>query len=245
MVAALDHSEVVAAELSRKEGETAEQKNARINAWIASRVPDISFLIDQTLGNDLHDVGLTADPFQIGIAGHSFGGWTALAVPDIEQRIRSVVALAPGGSSQRKPGIIPGTLNFKWGRNVPTIYLVAENDASLPLSGMYELFERTPSSKQMFVLRRADHMHFMDHTEQMHEMVRKFPWGGELEWLPKDMLPIDQLCSGDQSHLFLRGLALAHLDATLKQKVEAKQFLLSDIDAELASKDIQGFVYRS
>jgi predicted dienelactone hydrolase len=46
VVAALDHSEVVAPELARKEGETAEQKASRWEAVIASRVPDARFLID-------------------------------------------------------------------------------------------------------------------------------------------------------------------------------------------------------
>lgn len=47
VVAALDHSEVIAPELRRREGETDEQKTARVAAWIANRVPDIRFLLDQ------------------------------------------------------------------------------------------------------------------------------------------------------------------------------------------------------
>src|SRR5436309_3055913 len=43
VVAALDHSEVVAPELARKQDETPEQRAARIDGWIASRVPDIRF----------------------------------------------------------------------------------------------------------------------------------------------------------------------------------------------------------
>src|SRR5262249_6295568 len=49
VVAALDHSEVVAAELARKDGETDAQKTARVEAWIANRVPDICFLLDHLL----------------------------------------------------------------------------------------------------------------------------------------------------------------------------------------------------
>src|SRR5215475_4965988 len=48
-VAALDHSETVAPELARREGETAEQKAVRWEAVIASRVPDACFLIDCVL----------------------------------------------------------------------------------------------------------------------------------------------------------------------------------------------------
>jgi len=143
--------------------------------------------------------------------GHSFGGWTALAAPAVEWRISAVVALAPGGSSQPKPGIIPVKLTFTWGRDVPTLYLVAENDTSLPLAGMYELFERTPATKQMVILRRADHLHFMDNVEEVHETVRAMTFPGELAWILKEMRPIAELCSGEQAHLFVRGLTLCHM----------------------------------
>ena len=79
------------------------------------------------------------------------------------------MALAPGGSSHPKPGIIPLKLTFGWGREVPALYLVAENDVPLPLEGMYDIFERTPAAKQMVILRRADHYHFLDNVEEVHE----------------------------------------------------------------------------
>ena len=120
-------NQVVAEELARKDGETDEQKTARVDAWIANRVPDIRFLLDHLLNDTAWDSEAELDPARIGIVGHSFGGWTALAATEVERRIRAVVALAPGGSSQPKPGIIPGKLTFNWGRNVPTMYLVAEN----------------------------------------------------------------------------------------------------------------------
>jgi pimeloyl-ACP methyl ester carboxylesterase len=246
IVAALDHSEIVAAELARNANETTDQKSARWQALIASRVPDVFFLLNHLLGSaspfgdELSKVEVTVDQNQIGIVGHSFGGWTALAVTEVEQRIRAVVALAPGGSSQPRPGILPVKLKFNWGREVPALYLVAENDVSLPLAGMYELFERTPAPKQMFILRRADHMHFMDEVEAMHEAVRTMPWSGELAWMPKEMLPIAELSSGEQAHLFVRGLTLCHFDSALKQEEKAQQFLLGDVERELASRGVGG-----
>ncbi len=44
------------------------------------------------------------DPDRVGIVGHSFGGWTALAAPEVEPRIRAVVALGPGGKFQAEAG---------------------------------------------------------------------------------------------------------------------------------------------
>jgi predicted dienelactone hydrolase len=227
VVAAMDHSESVAPELAPREGETVEQKNARWDAVIAGRVPDIRVLLDH----------LHAE--QAGIVGHSFGGWTALAAPEVEPRIAAVVALAPGGSSQPKPGILPVTLTFAWGREVPTLVLAAENDASIPLAGVREVFERTPSPKQMVVLRRADHLHFMDNVEELHESVRNMTLSGDLSWLPKAMLPMSELCSGEQAHLFTRGLTLCHFDAVLKRREEARRFLAGDIEGELAARAVE------
>lgn len=246
IVAAPDHSEVLAPELTRQANETPEQKSARWQALIGSRVPDILFLLKHLLGSaspfneQVSTLDAKVDPNQIGIVGHSFGGWTALAATEFEPRICAVVALAPGGSSQPRPGILPVKLTFNWGRDVPTLYLVAENDVSLPLAGMYDIFARAPATKQMFILSRADHMHFMDNVEEMHEAVRTTPWTGELAWMSKEMLPIAELSSGEQAHLFVRGLTLAHFDAVLRREEKARQFLQGDVEAELARLNVGG-----
>jgi dienelactone hydrolase len=244
VVAALDHSETVAGELARKAGETSEQKAARVEAVIASRVPDIRFLLNHLLNSAARELEIDFDPTQIGIVGHSFGGWTALTVPDVERRIRAVVALAPGGSSQPKPGILPVKLAFAWSRDIPTLYLVAENDVPLPLEGMYEIFERSPATKQMIILRRADHLHFMDNVEEIHEATRKMQWPEEVAWIQKEMQPIAELCSGEQAHTFVRGLTLAHMDAVLKRHQAAERLLAGDIEAELAMRGVEVILHK-
>jgi predicted dienelactone hydrolase len=242
LVAALDHSEMIAPDLARRDGETAGQKEARWKALMESRISDVRFLLDRLIERAAGDAAPALDANRVGIAGHSLGGWTALASVDVEPRIRSVVALAPGGASRPKPGILPATLAFAWGRDVPTLYLVAENDTSLPLSGMYELLERTPAAKQMVILRRADHMHFMDDAESLHEKVRSLPPVGDLAWLPREMRPIGELCSGEQAHLFVRGLSLAHFDATLRERQEARDFLSRDLRAALAQRGVDAIL---
>jgi len=244
VVAALDHSELVAAELARKDGETTEQKAAQVERVIANRVPDVRFLLDHLLGGAALKPETHLDPARIGIVGHSFGGWTALATPEVERRIRAVVALAPAGSSNPKPGILPVKLTFTWGRDVPTLYLVAENDISVPLAGMHELFERTPGTKKLIILRRADHAHFIDNVEEAHETVRQMPWTGELAWIAEEMRPIAEFCSGEQAHLFARGLTLWHMDAALREQEEAQRFLSSDIEAELAERGVDVIVHK-
>ena len=240
VAAALDHSETFAPELARKPDETPEQKSARAQAWAASRVPDIRFLLDSLL----HLSPVTIDHLRIGIVGHSIGGWTALAAPETEPRIRSVVALAPGGASNPRPGIMNVRLTFQWGREIPTLYLVAENDTPLPLSGMFELFDRTPEPRQMFILRRADHLHFIDNVEEQHEAFRGTPLPGEAAYLSREMRPVAELHSGEQAHVFIRGLSLAHLDTTLRGSAAAREFLAADVPAELARRGIEALAHK-
>jgi dienelactone hydrolase len=227
--------------LAGRAGETGEQKAARVEAWIANRVPDIRFLLDRLLDGAAWDSQIHLDPARVGAVGHSFGGWTVLSATAEEPRIRAVAALAPAGSSAPKPGIIPVTLDLHFGRDVPTLYLIAEQDVMIPLAGMLELFERTSAPKHMVVLRRADHLHFIDDVEQEHEAVRNMPFPAELAWIANEMKPIAELCSGDRAHVFVRGLTLCHMDATLKQSARALQYLAGDIVDELAARGIDAF----
>jgi predicted dienelactone hydrolase len=210
---------------------------------VASRVPDVRFLIDHLLSGAWEsEAGI--DSSQIGLVGHSFGGWTVLAVPEVDPRVRAVVALAPGGNSNPRPGILRATLTFDWGHDVPTLYLVADRDTPLPLNGMYELFDRTRSTKQMVILRRADHLHFMDNVEQEHEAARMMPFSGEYAYLSKEMRPIEELSSGAQAHLFVRGLTLCHFDAVLKNRPEARRLLSSDLEDQLARRGVEVTVHK-
>ena len=246
LVAALDHSEVIAPELARPKNETEEQKAARWQAVIASRVPDVCFLLEHLLSRSalVFDSAARIEPAQIGIVGHSLGAWTALAANDVERRFRAVVAHAPGGTSNPRPGILPVKLSFDWGRDVPTLYLVAENDVPLPLAGMYETFDRTPATKQMVILRRADHLHFIDNIEQEHEAARNADWPAELASMQKEMLPIGDLCSEEKAQLWVRGLTLCHMDAILRQRREARRLLTGNIEGELARRAVDARVHR-
>jgi predicted dienelactone hydrolase len=139
VVGALDHSELIARELARRP-QTAEERLFIIHTKVESRVPDVRFLLDQMLAGDHRGPGLDVDRQRIGMVGHSFGGWTVLAAPDSGPRVKAVVALAPGGASQRRSGILPLSLNFDWSHPIATLLLAAEDDAFLPLQGMLEIF---------------------------------------------------------------------------------------------------------
>jgi hypothetical protein len=136
------------------------------------------------------------------------------------------------------------TLAFAWGRDVPTLYLAAEQDTMIPLAGVYELFDRTPASKRLFILRRADHQHFVDDVEGEHEALRSMSLPGDGAWIPAAMRPIAELASGEQAHVFVRGLTLAHLDATLRGSDAARGFLDGAVEAELKKRGVEAIAHR-
>ncbi len=125
------------------------------------------------------------------------------------------------------------------------LYLVAEDDISLPLAGMRELLERTPSTKQMAVLRRADHLHFIDDAERQHETVRAMAFPPELAWIKDEMRPFSELCSTDEAHIFVKALTVSHFDAYLKGLEAAHRFLQGDAGAELVARGVDASVERT
>jgi hypothetical protein len=94
---------------------------------------------------------------------------------------------------------------------------------------MRELYEKTPPPKRMIILRNADHMHFCDQVEQIHEMFRMMPPPGEFEKIAKLVPPIGELCPGDHAYRVVRGLGLAHMDAALKGSESAASLLGGDL----------------
>src|SRR5205814_7261673 len=138
IVAALDHSEVTAPELGRPAGEeTAGQRAARVDAIVGSRVPDVRFLLDHLLNGGAAGLGLSVT--RVGLAGHSFGGWTVLETANHEPRVHAVVAMAPGGNSNPRPGILPLVLEFGWDRELPVLYLTGDEDVCIPVEGVAEV----------------------------------------------------------------------------------------------------------
>jgi dienelactone hydrolase len=246
VVAAVDHSELLAPELAPAPGAIPAQRAARIDAIIASRVPDLRFLLGYLLAGTAAGQlgGLAIDASRIGVAGHSFGGWSALALPEHERLVGAVVALAPGGSSHPAPGTLPLTLAFGWERAVPVLILAGDCDVPIPLEAVQDVYARAPQPRQMFVLRRADHEHFADDVVANHEKVRSMTFSGDAAWMPAAMLPAAELCGEEESHAFTRGLALAHLDTALRADPAAAAFLGRRAEDELRARAIDAYEYQ-
>lgn len=248
VVAAMDHSEVAAPELVRAGDETDSDRAVRIDNIIGSRVPDVRFLLDHLLAGDAtaRNADVPAlDESCVGVVGHSLGGWTVLSAVESDARIRAAVALAPGGSPRPMPGVLPLTLSFNRHRDVPILFLAAANDTPIPLDRVIDVFDDTPGSKRMFVLARADHQHFVDAVEEEHEAIRAMSFPGSAAWIPEAMRPFADLASAEQGHLFVRGLTVAHLDATIRALDSAERFLATQVEIELAARGIAARRHRS
>jgi predicted dienelactone hydrolase len=131
VVAAPDHSgntifDIIQAIMAFQSGGELPNPTATVQEFIAARPADIRFMIDRILDGSAGDLAAHINTDGIGMTGHSFGGWTTLAVAASEPRIRAALPLAPaGGSSSLPVELIKQSLTFEWGRDVPTLFLVA------------------------------------------------------------------------------------------------------------------------
>ena len=243
VVAAVEHTgntvlDVMATLQARQSGRGTPEPDAVLRQFVAARPADVVFTIDRVLAGE-GDLASHVDPARIGMAGHSFGGWTTLVVTAREARIRATLALAPaGGASPLPVRVLRESLEVAPDRAVPTLVIVAERDTLLPLAGMRELVERTCANARLVVLKNADHMHFCDRVEEVHEIFRLMPHDPLFEPIQKAILPITELCPGEHGHLATRGLGLAHMDAYLKASAEAQRFLGGDLRAALAERGV-------
>ena len=152
------------------------------------------------------------------MSGHSFGGWTTLDGHAREPRIRAALPLAPAGGWTPMPAEpLREALDFAWGRDVPTLYLVADRDTLLPLRGMRELHDKTPGREAHG---RAD-------QRRPHAFLRS--GRGDPRAVPHDAAAgrvrrasrracrrSASSCRRRHGYLFIRGLGLAHMDAVLR-----------------------------
>lgn len=128
VVAAMDHTgntvfDVLQMTLAVRSGAEVPEPLGILDAMIAARPRDASFVIDRVLDGVAGDVAALVDVERIGMAGHSFGGWTTLQTTRADRRIRAALPLAPAGGATHMPaGPLREALDFAWGREVPTLF---------------------------------------------------------------------------------------------------------------------------
>ena len=245
VVAAMDHTGNTVLDMAQMTlqvmmGEPMPDPEKMVTELIALRPADVSFVLDRLLAGDLGIPVESIDAERIGMAGHSFGGWTTLRMAALDRRVRAALPMAPAGGECPLPAdALIKSLDFDWGRDVPTLYLVADKDTLLPLEGMRGLLEKTRSTKRMAVLGDADHMHFCDEVEATHEMFRAMAPPGPFQEIAKIIPPVSELSPGIHAYDFNRALGLAHMDAVLRGNEEAAAFLASDIPSIFRERGIR------
>jgi dienelactone hydrolase len=216
------------------------EPQAMLEEFVEARPSDIRCLLDRALEGNAGGLAEQIDALRVGMSGHSFGGWTTLMAVARDARIRAALPLAPAGARSVLPADpLHQALTFEWGREVPTLYLVAERDTLLPLEGMHDLAARTPNPRRLAVLKNADHMHFCDRVEETHELFRLMPQVGLFAEIVKQIPPVSELCPGAHGHDFVRGLGLAHMDAALKHHAQAERLLAGDLETLLAERGVK------
>ena len=143
----------------------------------------------------------TADPKAIGVLGHSFGGWTALKTPALDDRVRAVCGLAPASEPfVGRKAFLPGELPLA--AHVRSLVIAAQNDVLVDQeTSIAPLFRRLGPAAQLEVLPDADHFHFCDGLELLHRMHETQPRPGQLH----PTRPLAELMSEAKSQEWLKG----------------------------------------
>ena len=212
---------------------------------VANRRSDIPFMINRLV--ECFDV----DRERIGISGASFGGWTSLVAPSLDDRIKASAPMCPSGGETpvypRGRNVARDALDFDWKTDTATLFMVADRDSWLPLYGQIELFRRTPGPKRLIVLEQADHNHFVDSIEEGHAWLHAFTaslaeveaeHGTDWRSIANAIVPYSELCPEEKAHMCWRGLCTAHMDSHLRQSKEAQDFLEGDLLGAIADRGI-------
>jgi hypothetical protein len=132
-----------------------------------------------------------------------------------------------------------------WGRPVDTFVLAGELDNCVILEDLRELHEALPSPKRFAVIRRAGHMHFVDDIERTHEFMRAM-WASpdfpdpenDGQALARSAQPFSELAPAFHGRDSVLGLCLAHMDAFVKDRDDARSFLASGLASRFEARGI-------
>ena len=108
--------------------------------------------------------------------------------------------------------------------------LVADEDSVLPIDGMHDLLARVESIDRMIVLVNADHFHFCDNVELVHDMMAPI-MGGQSK-------ASAEFVAGSAAYTFIDGLGLAHFDAHLRADDGAVALLRRPLDDVMAEQGV-------
>jgi pimeloyl-ACP methyl ester carboxylesterase len=186
---------------------------------IEHRPADLCFLVDELAAGRPEPFAQNVQRERVGLAGHSFGGWTALATTARAARVAvSFTMCSAGGPDHRAGERLLKEIDFEWDRVVPALFVAAARDSVVAIESVRELFARVRAPKKLVVLENADHYHFCDHPERVHEWFRSLGSNSRFLATVKEPLPFAQLCPAEHGHDLSRALALAQFEAFLKDR---------------------------
>lgn len=96
------------------------------------------------------------DGSRAGLTGHSFGAWTALAVPLLHEGFLAAVALAPPGPDHVEP---PRPLG---GLDVPVLIVAGTRDGTTPYAEAQQVFDQVAGPRYLAAIDGAGHFSFTD-----------------------------------------------------------------------------------
>ncbi len=132
--------------------------SANLVASARERPGDMTAALDGVLAlrdDPLQPLGKVVDPARTAIAGHSFGGWTAVFVAP-GGRFNAAIALAPG---------LPATLLARAESvRVPVLLIAGGKDQIVPEGSVRKLFDALPATidKRYVLLPAGTHLSFVE-----------------------------------------------------------------------------------
>lgn len=207
-------------------------------ADLPNQPADVSFVIDQMLafnaeeGNLMHSA---INPDAIGLAGHSYGAFTALLTvygPDRDERIRAVLPIAGSGC------VIDATAVAD--TSVPIMLMAGSVDLVVPASESRVAYDLAHAPRYWVELTGAGHVRYADADIDDEAVVagvrslaaRAVPSGAgapRIGGCAARSDPSGEKLSLDRQHELMRAFATPFFDAYLKDSVPAKRFLQDDL----------------
>ena len=210
---------------------------------------DAILILDAILGGVDPAIRAIVDPERIGTCGVSFGGWTALALNELDARPSASFPIVPAwGEGPLKTERLSARVQLgKWKRAVPTFVLAAQRDALILLPALRNLHEELPEPRRLAVLNGAGHVHFVDDARERHEELRNLWLNDAMPIEDPDIdfravavaaRPFDELCPAEHGADTVQSLCLAHMQAHLCDDREAADWLAGDLTAAFGQRGI-------
>jgi dienelactone hydrolase len=183
----------------------------------ANRPQDLAAALDRACAGGAWPA---VDPDRIGVLGHSYGGWTALKMPRLDNRIAAVCGLAPASEPfVGKKAFGPGELPVP----CPCLIVPALDDVLVDLETSIRPLHARLADAALVGVRDADHFHFCDHLALIHGMHEK---QGLRPKQTRATRPYETLLDETRTHRLLRGLVTGFFSAALSGDRDRVQGLL-------------------